>query len=111
MGFILALALSIDNLLIGFGIGANIGNNLYKLLSISIILGFAVILGTFIGIKSVKKLNNTSYLDFIIAFGVVALMWETFQELMPETKIINNPYNLFGMYFGFLLVFIINWIV
>ena len=110
-GIMLALALSIDNLLVGLGIGANIGNNTRKLIMVSVILGLSVILGTFTGIQSVKMLEGTPLLKGIVSFGVTALMWETYQELMPETKTLESPYNLFGMYMGFLLVFIINWLV
>ena len=110
-GIMLALALSIDNLLVGMGIGASIGNSTRKLIMMSIVLGLSVILGTVTGMKTFKMLEGNPLSKGIVSFGVTALMWETYQELMPETKSIESPYNLFGMYIGFLLVFIVNWVV
>ena len=108
-GLLLALALSIDNLLVGLGIGADIGDNTRKLMMVAVVLGMSVILGTFTGMHSIKMLEGSPLLKGIVAFGVTALMWETYQELMPETKKLETPYNLFGMYMGFILVFVVNW--
>ena len=110
-GLLLALALSIDNLLVGLGINTDIGDNTRKLIMVAVVLGMSVILGTFTGMHSIKMLEGSPLLKGIVAFGVTALMWETYQELMPETKKLETPYNLFGMYMGFLLVFIVNWLV
>jgi zinc transporter ZupT len=113
---ILACALSIDNFFVGLSVGSGIGNNFKLLIFTSIILGLAVIGGTIAGISAIKILKDSLFLYTIISFGVTALIWETFQKLITESillkdkvKDVVNPYPLFGLYIGFITVFVVSW--
>ena len=82
----------------------------------STILGLAVIGGTIAGISVLNVLKDSLFLYTIISFGVTALIWETFQELITESILLNdtvkdvvNPYPLFGLYIGFITVFVVSW--
>ena len=116
LALILACALSLDNLFVGLSIGNEIGDNIPLLIITSILLGLSVILGTISGIYSYDSLKNSPFLYTIISFGVTALLWETFQELMPDSRRLKNDskdnthYNLYGMYIGFLTVFMVSWL-
>jgi zinc transporter ZupT len=109
-GIILAFALSIDNFLIGLGIGSTLNKKILLILY-CFVMGIATIGGTVIGISAFKKFKNSIYIHCLISFGVISLMWETYQELLPETKEPDDIYNLIGLYFGFIVVFISNWLI
>jgi len=113
---ILACALSVDNFFVGLSLGSEISDNIKLLILTSIILGLAVIVGTITGISALKVLKDSLFLYTIISFGVTALIWETFQELITESillkntvKDVVNPYPLFGLYIGFITVFVVSW--
>jgi|APSaa5957512535_1039671.scaffolds.fasta_scaffold106624_2 zinc transporter ZupT len=116
LALILSCALSLDNLFVGLSIGNEIGDNIPLLIITSILLGLSVIVGTISGIYSYDSLKNSPFLYTIISFGVTALLWETFQELMPDSRRLKNDsqdnthYNLYGMYIGFLAVFMVSWL-
>ena len=116
LALILACALSLDNLFVGLSIGSDIVDNIPLLIITSILLGLSVILGTVSGIYSYNILKNSPFLYSIISFGVTALIWETFQELIPDSIRLKNTfkektqYNLYGMYIGFISVFMVSWL-
>ena len=116
LALVLACALSLDNLFVGLSVGSDIGDNTSLLIITSAILGLSVILGTISGIYSYDILKNSPFLYTVISFGVTALIWETFQELIPESARLKNDskdnaqYDLYGMYIGFLAVFIVGWV-
>ena len=107
---ILAIALSIDNLFVGVAIGEESELSNHKMLMVGILLGSAVVLGALIGSYSLMYLNGKPELSGLIAFGVTALMWETFQELTPEAYPLSKKDSSIGMYFGFITVIIISWL-
>ena len=118
-GVLLALVLSIDNIFIGLDLGEK-----QKKLKIDKIIGyisifllvFAVPIGCFIGHNVNQYLKYSPWFYFLIAIGILSLIWDLFQEQIPnlykqKMNQTNVIFNILGFYVGFIGILLAEWYV
>ena len=113
-GFLTILMVCINNLLIGYNLGTSLQNQKNSKLTNYTIIGIltlAVPFGCFCGKYFFK---NTNWVYFGFAFGLVTMIWDIFEQKIPEAyqsikTLKESSLTSFTFFIGIFLVTMINW--
>ena len=106
-GILIGLALSVEVFLLGISTSASIRKrrfSKYKILIISILTSVLIPAGGLFGTQVVSLLPS-SYLTFLISFGIATLLYLVVEELLVEAHKVRDTYwTTSALFIGFLII-------